>query len=89
MLIENLIMMMIMLKNTDDLLPRLLKLTLKAPITTAADDKFCAPFPIFDKNKVWYYMRIVCQQTILMKYHALFVIFEKAAKFAIALCCKL
>ena len=26
-------------------------------------------------------MRIVCRQTILMKYHALFVIFEKAAKF--------
>ena len=26
-------------------------------------------------------MRIVCQQTILMKYHTLFVIFEKAAKF--------
>ena len=26
-------------------------------------------------------MRIVCQQTILMKYHALFVIFEKTAKF--------
>ena len=26
-------------------------------------------------------MRIVCQQTILMKYYALFVIFEKAAKF--------
>ena len=25
-------------------------------------------------------MRIVCQQTILMKYHALVVIFEKAAK---------
>ena len=25
-------------------------------------------------------MRIVCQQTILMKYHALFVILEKAAK---------
>ena len=25
-------------------------------------------------------MRIVCQQTILMKYHALFIIFEKAAK---------
>ena len=25
-------------------------------------------------------MRIVCQQTILMKYYALFVIFEKAAK---------
>ena len=28
-------------------------------------------------------MRIVCQQTILMKYRALFVIFEKAAKFEI------
>ena len=33
-------------------------------------------------------MRIVCQQTILMKYHALFVIFEKAAKFLIVICCK-
>ena len=33
-------------------------------------------------------MRIVCQQTILMKY-ALFVIFEKAAKFEIVVCCKL
>ena len=26
-------------------------------------------------------MRILCQQTILMEYHALFFIFEKAAKF--------
>ena len=34
-------------------------------------------------------MKIVCQQTILMKYHALFVIFEKEAKFEIAICCKL
>ena len=34
-------------------------------------------------------MRIVCQQTILVKYHALFVIFEKAAKFEIVVCCKL
>ena len=33
-------------------------------------------------------MRIVCQQTILMKY-ALFVIFEKTAKFEIAVCCKI
>ena len=32
-------------------------------------------------------MRIDCQQTILMKYHALFVIFEKAAKFEIVVCC--
>ena len=34
-------------------------------------------------------MRIVCQQTILMKYHSLFVIFEKAAKFEIVVCCNL
>ena len=33
-------------------------------------------------------MRIVCQQTILMKYHALIVIFEKEAKFEIVVCCK-
>ena len=33
-------------------------------------------------------MRIVCQQTILMKYHALFIVFEKAAKFEIFVCCK-
>ena len=63
-----------------------LRLTLKAPIMTAADDKFCDIFPSFRKNKVWYYMRIVCQQMILMKYHALFVVFEKAAKFVIVVC---
>ena len=34
-------------------------------------------------------MRIVYQQTILMKYYALLVIFEKAAKFEIAVCFKL
>ena len=34
-------------------------------------------------------MIIVCQQTILMEYHALFVIFEKAANFFIVVCCKL
>ena len=34
---------------------------------------FSTSFRIFEKkNKVWYCMRIVCQQTILMKYHALF-----------------
>ena len=56
--------------------------TLKAPITTAADDNFCDISLIFPKKNIRYFMRIVCQQTILMKYHALFVIFEKkAAKF--------
>ena len=38
---------------------------------------------------VWYFMRIVFQQTILMKYHALFFIFEKAAEFEIVVCCKM
>ena len=57
---------------------------------TAADDKFCYIFPNFQKkNKVWYFMRIVCLQTFLMEYYALFVIFETAAKFEIVLCCKL
>ena len=56
-------------------------LALKAPVTTAADDKFATSFLILEKNKFGYYMRSVCQQTILMKYHALFVIFEKAARF--------
>ena len=50
---------------------------------TAADDKFAIFFLIFNKNKVWYYMRIVFQQTILLKYHALYIIFEKAGKFEI------
>ena len=43
----------------------------------------------FRKNKAWCFMRIVCQQTILMKYHALFVISGKATKFEIVVCCKL
>ena len=65
-------------------------LTLKVPIMTAIDDKFCDIFPNFrKKNEVWYFMRIVCGQTILMKYYALFVIFEKAANFEIVVCCKL
>ena len=34
-------------------------------------------------------MRIVCLQTILMEYHAFFVIFEKAAKFVSVFFCKL
>ena len=50
---------------------------------------FATSFSIFEKNMVWYFMGIVCQQTIPMKYHALFVIFENAAKFEIVVCCKL
>ena len=57
----------------------MIDLTLKAPITTAADDKFCNIFPNFQRY----------QQTILMKYHVLFDIFEKASKFEIVSFCKL
>ena len=65
-------------------------LTLKASITTAANDKFCNIFLNFQKKKkVWYFVRIFCQQTILMKYHAFLVIFEKVAKFEIVVSCKL
>ena len=34
-------------------------------------------------------MRIVCEQTILMKYHVLYVIFWKNGKIWNCLCCKL
>ena len=51
-------------------------LTLKAPITTAADDTFYDIILNF-QNKKYDVMRIVCQQTISMISHAFFVIFEK------------
>ena len=54
-------------------------LTIKAPIMTAAEDKFCDIFPNFRKKIRYYISRE--SSAILMKYHALFVIFEKAAKF--------
>ena len=50
---------------------RFSKFTLKAPITTVADDNAVHNF---GKNV------ILLEQTILMKYHALFVIFEKSSK---------
>ena len=48
-------------------------LTLTAPITTAADDSHETSFLIFSKKADQ-----PCWQTILMKYHVLFVIFEIA-----------
>ena len=38
---------------------------------------FSTSFLIFEKNKEWYFMRIVCQQTILMKYHAYLLFLKK------------
>ena len=45
---------------------------LKAPITTAADDKFRTSLLIFEKK-----LKTVCRQMILMKYHDLFIIFNR------------
>ena len=42
-------------------------LSFKAPIITVADEKLCVIFPNSRKNKEWYFMRVVCQQTIFMK----------------------
>ena len=53
-------------------------LILKAPIATATDDIFCDIFSNFRKYKVWYSM--IFHETIFMKYHTLFVIFQKKQK---------
>ena len=63
----------------------------KAPIMTAADDKFCDTFLNFrKKNKqqemIFHENRLPAK--ILMKY-TLIVIFEKATKFETVVCCKL
>ena len=50
-------------------------------LTLQQTTNFVTFSPIFNKNKVGYYMRIV--------YHVLLFIFEKAAKFEIVVCCKL
>ena len=51
------------------------KLTLKAPIMTAADDKFLTSFLIFERNKE-YFMRIICQQTILKNIMAFLLVLK-------------
>ena len=56
-------------------------LTLKAPIPTAADDKFCDIFSNFRKKKGTIFHENRLPAEILMKYHALFVIFEKWQNF--------
>ena len=48
-------------------------LTLLALIMTAADDKFCNIFQIFEKKRY----DILCKQMILMNYHALLLFLKK------------
>ena len=51
-----------------------LYLPLKRQSRLQQTTNFAISFLVFDKNKVCYYVRIVCQQKILIKYHAFFVI---------------
>ena len=63
-------------------------LTLKAPITTAADDKFCDIFPNF--RKVRYNIhenRLLADDS--HEISCLICYFEKAAVFETVVCCKL
>ena len=63
-------------------------LTLKAPITAEADDKFCNIFPNFQKKSgmIFHENRLPADDSHEI---SCLVIFEKAAKFEIVICCKL
>ena len=61
----------------------IIKLTLKAPFPTAADDKFCDIFLNFPKK----YGMIADDYHEISRLICFF--FEKAAKFEIVICCKL
>ena len=65
------------------------KFTLKAPITTAADDNFCVIFPNFRKKKgmIFHENRLPADNSYEISY--LICYFQKAAKFEIVVCCKL
>ena len=60
------------------------KLTLKASITIAADDKFCDIFPSFRKK-----IRYGISRDDSLEIAYLICYFRKAAKFETVVCCKL
>ena len=64
-------------------------LTLKAPITTAADDKFRDIFPNLQQKKgmILHENRLPADDT--HEISCLICYFEKAAKFETVVCCKL
>ena len=65
-------------------------LTLKAQITTAADDNFCDIFAIFFDKKIGFIFHENCLPADdSQEIASLFVIFEEAAKFKIVVCCNL
>ena len=64
-------------------------LTLNASFTTATDNNFCDIFHKFRKIIRHIPWELSASRQILIKYYALFIIFEKAAKFDIVVCCKL
>ena len=57
-------------------------LALKAPITTAADDKFCVIFPIFLKRQDIFESRLPADDS--HEISCLIVIFSKAANFQLS-----
>ena len=63
-------------------------LTLKAPITTAADDILCDIFLNFQMKLGMIFHKNHLPADDSHEYHALFI-FEKATKFEIVFCCKL
>ena len=65
------------------------ELTLKAPITTAADDKFCDIFPFFQKKEGMIFHENHLPADDSHEISCLIVIFENAAKFEIVVCCKM
>ena len=52
-------------------------LPLKCKSQLQQTTNFVTSFQILEKNKIRYFKRLVCQQTILIKYHALLLFLKK------------
>ena len=57
--------------------------------TTSQNNQAFPVFSEYSQNHNCSRRQILWQQAILMKYHALFINFENAAKFEIVVCCKI
>ena len=77
---------MFQIKSTIRALVLLNLLTLKAPITTAADDKFCDIFPADNSREISY---LICFLLLLLLFLLLFFFLKKAEEFEIVVCYKL
>ena len=63
-----------------------LKVAHKVLFATRADDKFCNIFPNIQKSMIFRENRLPADDSHEIALHALFVNFEKAAKFEIVVC---